>query len=61
MTKTSWVLLISILIAAGNAVVPFMSAQVAAIVVVVLNALAQIFHTSDVNSAVAAASARQPQ
>lgn len=55
MSKTHIVLAVAILIAIGNAVVPFMSVQVASIVTVILGALATIFHTSDVNAAVAAA------
>jgi hypothetical protein len=57
MTKTQWTLVVAIIVAAGNAVVPFMSAQVAGVVTVILAALATIFHTSDVNQAVASASA----
>lgn len=60
MTKTQWTLVVAIIVAAGNAVVPFMSAQIAGVVTVILGALATIFHTSDVNSAVAAASAKPP-
>ncbi len=55
MSKTQITLAIAILIAVGNAVVPFLSVQVASIVTVALGALATIFHTSDVKTAVAKA------
>lgn len=59
MSRTHIVLAVAIIIAIGNAVVPFLSVQVASIITVILGALATIFHTSDVNNAVAAAKAPQ--
>jgi len=55
MSKTNWTLLAAIVIAAGNAVVPFMSPQIAGVVTVVLAALASIFHVDDVKTASASA------
>jgi membrane protein implicated in regulation of membrane protease activity len=61
LTKTNWTLVATIVIAIGNAVVPFMSAQVSGIVVTILSVIAFAFHISDVNSAVASAKApKQP-
>ncbi len=57
MSKTQITLAAAIIIAVGNAVVPFLSVQVASIVTVLLAALATIFHTNDVKSAVAQAKA----
>ena len=57
MSKTQWTLVVAIVVAAGNAIVPFMSPQIAGVVTVILGALATIFHTDDVNQAVASASA----
>ena len=54
-------MVVAIVVAAGNAVVPFMSAQVAGVVTIILGSLASIFHTSDVKQAVASASAAKPQ
>ena len=57
MSKTQITLAVAIIVAVGNAVVPFLSVQVASVVTVALAALAEIFHTSDVKQAVAAAKA----
>ena len=56
-SKTNWTLIATIVIAIGNAVVPFMSPAIGATVTSVLLILAGIFHTSDVKQAVASARA----
>lgn len=61
LTKTNWTLIATIVIAIGNAVVPFMSAQVSGIVVTVLSVIAYAFHIDDTNKAVASATAPKPQ
>ena len=55
MSKTNWTHVVTIVLAVANAVVPFMPAAVEAVVVVLLQALATIFHVSDVQTAAAAA------
>jgi membrane protein implicated in regulation of membrane protease activity len=57
LTKTQWTLVATVIIAVGNAVLPFMSAQVSGIVVTILSVIAFAFHISDVNNAVATAKA----
>ncbi len=52
-SKTNWTLIVTIVIAIGNAVVPFMSAGVGATVTSVLLIVAGIFHVNDVKTAVA--------
>jgi hypothetical protein len=60
-SKTNWTLVVTILLAVGNAVVPFMSDATAAVVTTILGALAMIFHVSGVNrAAVASANAARP-
>jgi len=56
-SKTNWTLIVTVVIAIGNAIVPFMSAGIGAIITTILLAVAGIFHVSDVNNAVAAAKA----
>lgn len=56
-SKTNWTLIVTVVIAIGNAVVPFMSAGVGATVTSVLLIVAGIFHVSDVQQAVASAKA----
>jgi hypothetical protein len=56
-SKTNWTLIVTIVIAIVNAVVPFMSAGVGATVTSVLLIIASIFHVSDVKTAVAQAKA----
>jgi membrane protein implicated in regulation of membrane protease activity len=57
LSKTNWTLIATVVIAVGNAVVPFMSTQVSGIVVTILSVIAFAFHISDVNNAVASAKA----
>ncbi len=59
MSNTQWTLVATIIVAAGNAIVPFLSPQIAGVVTAVLGLLAMYFHTSDVKQAVL--SARNPQ
>jgi hypothetical protein len=60
-SKTNWTLAVTILLAIGNAVVPFMSDATAAVVTTVLGAIAMIFHVSGVNrAAVASANVGHP-
>jgi hypothetical protein len=56
-SKTKVTLIVTIVIAIGNAVLQFMPNGVAGTVTAILGALAIIFHVSDVNSAVASAKA----
>ena len=56
-SKTNWTLIVTIVIAIGNAVVPFMSAGVGATVPSILLIVAGIFHVDDVKQAVASAHA----
>jgi membrane protein implicated in regulation of membrane protease activity len=59
LSKTNWTLIATIVIAVGNAVVPFMSAQISGIVVTILSVIAFAFHISDVQTATAQAKAPQ--
>lgn len=60
-SKTNWTLAIAILIAVGNAIVPFLNPDVAASVTTVLLLLAGVFHVNGVNkAAVASAAAGAP-
>lgn len=61
MTKTQWVLGATIVIALGNAVIPFLSAQVAGVLTIALSGLAFYFHISDVNNAASAVPAASTQ
>jgi hypothetical protein len=58
-SKTNWTLIVTILLTVGNAVVPFMPANLQAIVTTILLAVATIFHIDDVKTAVAQAKAPQ--
>lgn len=57
MTKTQWTLVITILIAVANAIVPFLPTDIQAGITAILAALALTFHVQDVNQAVAQAKA----
>jgi short-subunit dehydrogenase len=57
LSKTNWTLVATIVIAIGNAVVPFMSAQQSGIVVTILSIIAFAFHIDDTNKAIASAKA----
>jgi hypothetical protein len=59
MSKTNWILVLTIVLTAVNAVVPFMPASVQAVVIIVLSAVASIFHISDVKTAAAAPKPQQ--
>ena len=60
-SKTNWTLVITILLAIGNAVMPFMSEAAQATVTTILLAIAGIFHVSGVNkAAIASATLGQP-
>lgn len=56
-SKTNWTLIATIVIAIGNAMIPFMSAQISGIVVTILSVIAFAFHIDDVQTAVAQAKA----
>lgn len=57
LSKTQWTLIATIVIAVGNALVPFLSAQVAGTVTAILGLIAYAFHVSDTNQAVASTKA----
>ena len=59
LSSTQITIAITVVIAIGNALVPFMSPQFSGIVVTVLGLLASYFHVSDTKAAVLAAKAPQ--
>lgn len=59
MSKTNWILVLTIVLTAVNAVVPFMPSSAQAVVIIVLSAVASIFHISDVKTASAAPKPQQ--
>jgi hypothetical protein len=60
-SKTNWTAVITVLVTLANAVVPFMSPQVQAVVTAILGALIVIFHVQGVNkAALASATAGTP-
>lgn len=54
-TKTNWTLIAAVVIALGNALIPFMSATAAGEITTVLGIVAMLFHVNDVQNAKAAA------